>query len=219
MRNPSISLQWMRSRFSLVLKNKIRRFLWSRGRSIGSAHTCPKVVGVGLNKTGTTTLGVCLQHWGFKHITSSKMDFELWSHGDWSRLIRRVGQYDSFEDWPWALIYREIDGAFPGSKFILTRRTDPETWFTSLSKHADRTGPTVYRERIYGFSTPYDHQTEHISFYTQHNEAVRSYFAGRPDDLLEVCWEEGDGWEELATFLGMRPPTLPFPHANRFPCP
>ncbi len=26
-----------------------------------------KVFGIGLNKTGTTTLGLCLQHWGFRH--------------------------------------------------------------------------------------------------------------------------------------------------------
>ena len=35
-----------------------------------------------------------------------------------------------------------------------------------------------------------------------------------PDDLLEVCWENGDGWNELATFLGCELPTSPFPHAN-----
>jgi hypothetical protein len=44
---------------------------------------------------------------------------------------------------------------------------------------------------------------------------VRAYFAGRPDDLLEVCWEAGDGWKELASFLGQPVPALPFPHLNK----
>lgn len=176
-----------------------------------------KVLGIGLNRTGTTTLGVCLRHWGFNHRACDHAAFELWRTGRYDELLSVVRQYDSFEDWPWPLIYREIDEAFPGTKFILTRRKDPQTWFDSLCRHAERIGPTDYRESIYGHAMPHGHREEYIAFYERHNEAVRAYFRDRPDDFLEVCWEQGDGWDELSSFLGLQRPDLPFPHANQTP--
>ena len=159
-----------------------------------------KVVGIGLNKTGTKTLGACLRKWGLRHATFNEDAFKCWCKDDFASLMKMIEAYDSFEDWPWPLIYREIDTAFPGSKFILTKRKCAETWFYSLCKHADRTGPTVYRERIYGFSMPHMHKKEHLHFYEHHIDSVRAYFKGRSNDLLEVCWEDGDGWDQLASF-------------------
>lgn len=101
-----------------MLQTLLRRLL---GRT-GPRRSYPKVVGVGLNKTGTSTLGVCLRHWGFRHTSVSKEAFALWRSGGAAALKREVRRFDSFEDWPWALMYREIDAAYPGSKFILTRR-------------------------------------------------------------------------------------------------
>ena len=75
-----------------------------------------KVVDVGLNKTGTKTLRICLKHWGLKHISCSYEAFTLWRKGDYKALLQWVKDHDSFEDWPWPLIYREIDEAFPGTK-------------------------------------------------------------------------------------------------------
>lgn len=174
-----------------------------------------KVVGIGLNKTGTTSLGACLQHWGYRHISHSHEAFLLWRDGDINGLLEWVSRYDSFEDWPWPLVYREIDAAFPGTKFILTRRKNPDVWFTSLCKHAELTGPTDFREAIYGYAMPKGHKAEHIRMYNQHLEAVRDYFKDRPNDFLEVCWEEGDGWKELGEFLGLQPPGIAFPHLNQ----
>jgi len=30
--------------------------------------------------------------------------------------------------------------------------------------------------------------------------------------LLVVCWENGDGWDKLCSFLNKRKPDEPFPH-------
>lgn len=176
-----------------------------------------KIVGVGLNKTGTSTLGVCMKHWGMKHMSCSREALELWHTRDFEALLRWVENCDSFEDWPWPLLYREIDAAFPGTKFILTRRKDPAIWFKSLCKHADRTGPTDFRKRIYGHAMPHKFREEHIEFYLRHNDGVRQYFRDRPGDFIEVCWEQGDGWEALSGFLGLPCPKIPFPHANKTP--
>jgi hypothetical protein len=174
-----------------------------------------KVVGIGLNKTGTSTLGACCRHWGLKHMSCNKQAFQQWLDGDSQGLMQWLEQYDSFDDWPWPLIYREIDSRFPGTKFLLTRRKDPDTWFRSLCRHAERTGPTEIRKQVYGHEMPHRHRDDHIRIYEDHLRSVRKYFGNRPDDLLEVCWEEGDGWTELAAFLGLEKPDIAFPHENR----
>ncbi len=123
-------------------------------------------------------------------------------------------RYDSFEDWPWPLIYRQLDERFPDARFILTLRKDPETWLRSLLSHARRTGPTQARELVYGYAMPQGHEAAHLAFYNAHNKGVRAYFQGRENKLLEVCWETGSGWEELAAFLQLPVPDRPLPHAN-----
>lgn len=174
-----------------------------------------KIVGIGLNKTGTTTLGYCMRFWGLRHISCSKDAFTLWRDGNYDAIFQGMTQFDSFEDWPWPLMYREIDRAFPGSRFILTTRKDPETWFGSLCRQADTTGPTDFRRYIYGYAMPRGHESEHIRFYLDHNQAVRDYFRDRPESLLEVCWENGDGWDELSGFLGLPRPDVTFPGTGR----
>lgn len=176
-----------------------------------------KVIGVGLNKTGTTTLGLCFEHWGLSHIACNREAFELWRQREYVALLKWIEEYDSFEDWPWPLIYKEIDQAFSDTKFILTRRKDAGTWFKSLCKHAKRTGPTDFRKCIYGYEMPHHHKKEHIRFYEAHLKSVRAYFKDRPDNFLEVCWEEGDGWDQLAAFLGFESADIPFPHAKKSP--
>ncbi|MBQ7626157.1 MAG: hypothetical protein IJS87_03775 [Rhodocyclaceae bacterium] len=176
-----------------------------------------KIVGIGLNKTGTKTLGWCMKYWGFSHVSCSEDAFKLYCDGDFEKLLSWVDAYDSFEDWPWPLFYQLIDRRFPGSKFILTRRKDPETWFASLCAHADRTGPAMFRKHIYGHEMPHAHKEHHIKIYIEHLSACREYFKNRQSDFLEVCFEDGDGWGELASFLGLPLPLIKFPHENRNP--
>lgn len=174
-----------------------------------------KIVGVGLNKTGTTSLGMCMRHWGFRHVSNDRAAFDAYVRGDIERVLEVVRQHDSFEDWPWPLVYKEIDDVFPESKFILTKRSSPEAWFESLCRHAERTGPTRYREYVYGEAMPHEHRELHVRRYQEHNAAVEAYFRDRPGKLLVVCWENGAGWNEVGDFLGLKPPSVPFPHANR----
>jgi hypothetical protein len=58
-------------------------------------------------------------------------------------------------------------------------------------------------------------EQEHIAIYHRHNQDVREYFLGREDVLLEVCWEEGDGWDEVCTFLNKSTPDQPLPHEKK----
>lgn len=50
------------------------------------------------------------------------------------RALELARQFDAFGDNPWAVLYRELDTTFPGSKFILTTR-DPDKWYASACKY------------------------------------------------------------------------------------
>ena len=105
------------------------------------------------------------------------------------------------------------------NKFVLTTRLDEEVWFNSLSKHVLR--PVAqrfnYREHIYGAHHSENSRKIYIDTYLQHNQAVRDFFADKPGSLIEVCWEKGDSWHELCSFLNLDIPTFPFPHKNADP--
>lgn len=177
----------------------------------------PKVFGIGLNKTGTTTLGQCGKTLGLRCTSCNKTLLEdVVSRNYFSRIIHKVNHYDLFEDWPWPLIYEQLDQKFPESKFILTVRSSEDKWLESLKKHSMRTHPIKHcRKLTYGFNFPHKHEKEHIEFYRRHNDSVCSYFDGRDSDFLELCWENGDGFEKLYDFLGYDVPDAPLPHANK----
>ncbi len=159
-----------------------------------------KVLGVGLHKTGTTTLGTCLKHFGLKHQAWSREGFGKWIDNRQEELLEIAEQYDSFEDFPWALMYAEFDRKFPGTRFILTRRKDGETWFRSVCKHSKWTGPHEVNLHVYGNELPYGLQAESIALCTKTiMREVRAYFKTCPESFLEVYWEK--------TCAGMRYPT------------
>ncbi len=168
-----------------------------------------------MNKTGTKTLGTCFQAFGLNHRSYDPLLLAAFAKGDREAIYRVSDACESFEDWPWPLLYREFDARYPDAKFILTIRKDPEIWFESLCRHADRTGPTTDRQIVYGYPEPYGYRDEHILIYNRHNRDVSAWFAGREQKLLQVCWEEGDGWEKLSVFLGLPVPRIPFPHQNK----
>jgi hypothetical protein len=136
-------------------------------------------------------------------------------NGDLNPIFDLIDKNDCFEDWPWPLMYRELYERYKDAKFILTIRRTPDIWYESLCKHATRKGPTEHRKLAYGHSMPHDYKEHHIQFYSAHNKEVIDFFKkNAPDKLLVVCWEDGDGWEEICNFLGKKIPKKPFPHLH-----
>lgn len=171
-----------------------------------------KIFGIGLNRTGTKTLGVCLRYLGYTHLSYDFEALQAFQQGKLDCLLEKIRHYDSCEDWPWPLIFEALDAHFPDAKFILTIRKSPDVWFESLCRHAERTGPTEARRLVYGYPMPHDYSQHHIDFYMAHNQSVKTYFQGQPKKLRVVCWENGDGWEQLCHFIGQPCPVAPFPH-------
>jgi hypothetical protein len=178
-----------------------------------------KVFGVGYHKTGTTTLGICLKQLGYYHQSSSREAFLVYHENGAAPLIPVLKYFDSFEDWPWPLMYREIYDAYPDAKYVLTVREDPEVWFQSVNRHVKRgAGDNFkFRQYIYGEEFPEKAREKYLNQYHAHNAAVRKFFIEQNADFIELCWERGDGWNELCQFLEEPVPKAPFPHANRDP--
>ncbi len=177
-----------------------------------------KVFGVGWAKTGTTTLGKCFEILGYDH---QSLELELVKDiaaGDLSRIMALAETKETFEDWPWALLYKELDQAFPGSRFVLTKRK-PGSWIRSYANMLANQGhasPEMNETRraLYGLPFPGVSEAQLLARYEQHNAEVEACFQERPDDLLVVDWEETDEWKVLCAFLGRDVPDQPFPRAN-----
>jgi len=176
-----------------------------------------KVFVIGFQKTGTTSLGGALERLGY-HLGGG---FRL-SHPrgvpvplpiTQEKLVGAARSFalraDAFEDNPWPVVFREMDEAFPGSKFILTRR-DPASWIDSMIRHFGHDQEPL-RTFTYGQASPVGHETEYVCRYQRHIDEVLAYFAGRPDDLL-IFDLNHMGYDDLCTFLNKPILREPFPH-------
>ncbi|CAN5901047.1 hypothetical protein BH24DEI2_BH24DEI2_14060 [soil metagenome] len=174
-----------------------------------------KVFGIGLSKTGTKTLGICLQRLGYDHF-SWNPDFTLQVlRGDLSEAARVAHRHDSFDDLPWPSLYKLMDEHFPDAKFVLTVRENPDVWYRSLVRHAEYKGATEERKLFYGHEIPHGYRREDVALYEQHSRDVQTYFKDRPDKLLVICWKRERDWTQLCDFLGVAAPDEPLPHANK----
>lgn len=179
-----------------------------------------KIFGIGFQKTGTSSLNRALAMLGYRaggglrvnHPKGIAIAPPLTREKILPAAFIRAREADAFSDNPWPLLYRELDAAFAGSKFILTFR-DPDPWLASMVRHfGDK--PSDMMQWIYGVPCPKGNEMRCVHVYAGHNAAVRSYFAGRPNDFLEMDFERGDGWLELCSFLHRPVPAKPFPHDN-----
>lgn len=178
-----------------------------------------KLFGIGLNKTGTSTLGACARLLGFRHVSCRRDLLIRLRQGSLDELFAVCDAHDSFEDWPYPLAYRELFERYgDGARYVLTVRRSPEAWLRSLKNHALLTQPDAHcRLLAYGHAYPHGFEREHLAFYERHNAEVVAFFRERGAShlLATLCWEEGHGWPELCRLLGEPVPDLPFPHANR----
>ena len=170
-----------------------------------------KIFGIGISKTGTTSLAAALVQLGYRGV----------SHPNPGLLQQfSQGQFDFGTDMPFSIHYRQYDREFPGSRFILTIRPNLHNWLQSV-QHQHQKMPlqqmpawaTQYRQEKYNM-LDFDTSNQIVTS-MQHHIDVLSYFRNRPEDLLVLNIFDGDGWEPLCRFLGNSVPDAPFPCLNR----
>ena len=193
-----------------------------------------KVFGVGLSRTGTTSLNAALELLGIKsiHFPEDKRTCDQLLAGDYNLDI--LNNYQAITDIVVAPFYPQFDVTFPGSKFILTVR-DRDDWIRSarylfdgwrraIESHEVVRADGVVGNRLtislsnyidfctYGLANFNEHRFLYV--YDQHIRNVKEYFAGRDDLLvLDIC--SGQGWESLCPFLGLPIPDCKFPWRNK----
>ena len=170
-----------------------------------------KVFCIGFAKTGTTSLGKALSDLGYRVTGPNWVHDTFISEIIYTLVDKFVPIYDAFQDNPWPIVYEYLDKNYKG-KFILTTRSS-ESWLKSMVNHCG-TKETPFRKWVYGYSNPVGHEDVYIKRYEKHNHDVREYFKGR-DDFLEMSIVNGEGYEKLCPFLGVKMINEKFPHENK----
>lgn len=179
-----------------------------------------KVFGLGLSRTGTTTLGKCFEILGY---TVKDNDFNLLKsvkNNNLEPIWDSIERYDSFEDLPWPFIYKEIYKKYPNAKYILTTHLNVDKWLKSYIRHCiygkHKTKWNAVRHNVvaYGIPYPVNHEVEFKNIYRNHNNEVRKFFKDK-DNFIELCWSKGDEWNKLCKFLDKEIPNVPFPHSYK----
>lgn len=189
-----------------------------------------RVVGVGMGRTGTTSLQLALQRlldapcYHMSETFRRPDDVGVWHRavrGDlpiWSEVF---AGYRATVDEPGTLFWRELLDAYPGSIALLSTRPSAD-WYRSMDQTvlelARRPMPpgmaewaAMYLDMLdYQYPDGWDDADAAIAVFERHNAEVR---ATVPAERL-VEWQPGDGWQPLCSALGLPVPDEPFPHAN-----
>ena len=99
-----------------------------------------KIFGIGLSRTGTQSLSRALRTLEYR--TAHYPNIVYYRLGRADIDINEVKKYDAVTDIPVARFYKELDIAFPGSKFILTIR-NAKKWVESCNKLYELSGKTL----------------------------------------------------------------------------
>ena len=174
-----------------------------------------KIFGLGLSRTGTTSLHIALVLLG---IPSIHYPIDAARHWLWGRFdMDRLTDFDACGDLPTPIYFRQLDNMYPGAKFILTTR-NVDTWLDSVERHFTEAPPpsqhTLLRDfiRIATYGVCQFHRGRFRDVYLRHSDAVRRYFVDRPQDLVELDFAAGHGWPELCAFIERPIPTIAFPN-------
>ena len=168
-----------------------------------------KVFGIGLSRTGTTSLNTALNVLGYRsfHFPPMQKIPSLLDQG-----------WNAMTDSPIASTYPLLDRMYPGSKFILTVR-DPLEWRKSVRKSLSIYPPGDWtffmHQALVGTPTKPPVGLDLVDLYWAHAAAAEEYFRDRPEDFIAIDVSAPSAWMRLCDFLGKEIPNVDFPHENR----
>jgi hypothetical protein len=219
------------SPFNRIPAEQKRSRILRRIQKQNAGNPSAKVFGIGLSKTGTTSLARALDILGYEAVS--------WTRG--GRVLGWPEFYlaDAATDTPCCAHFESLYYTFERSKFIYTVR-DLDEWVQSAKNYFGLETPHEFRqhwndeEHWNGDTWHSDWQQEnafralriHECLYARHDtweeayhsyeQRVRHFFADKPADrITSMNIPDGDGWNQLCTFLKRDVPSRPFPHANQ----
>jgi Sulfotransferase domain len=209
----------------LVASENERSLLAAVRRRLGSpkmeVFREQKIFGIGLSKTGTTSLSSALTMLGIDngHYTNP-LTRQLLSDLDFFML-------GGATDTPVTVGFETLYYLYPNARFILTTRPI-EDWVRSMKANYGLPKFARVMANMRGFTYGllgeaiqvglYLHRDEFDGAFHAHEQRVRVFFADKPSDrFLIFNVFEGQGWPELCAFLGKPIPEMDFPWSNRTP--
>jgi hypothetical protein len=192
------------------------------------------VLGAGFGRTGTLSLKRALETLGLApcyhmvEVARQPEHAQVWTRAargepvDWQAFFRG---YAAAVDWPATAFWRELAGAFPAARVVLTVR-DSAAWYASFR--------ATILERTAALSPPPDSPLRAIYELT-HELILGGVFDGRAGDERHACavyeahnrsvvdavpaarllvYDLAAGWPPLCAFLDRPIPDEPFPHLN-----
>jgi hypothetical protein len=164
-----------------------------------------KIFGIGLPKTGQTSLATAMGTLGYKTI-------------QYPYNSSQIKNNDFALDLPIVINYKKLDKKYQNSKFILTTR-NLDSWIRSMRNHYRRyPASNRYKEQLafrlkFWGTTRFSEKLMTQKYY-EHIEDVNKYFKGRKKDLLIINIVAGEGWKKLCPFIGKKIPRKRFPREN-----
>ena len=186
----------------------------------------PKIFGIGLSKTGTTSLNAALTRLGFLS-THYQNEFSMQMFEAEDACI-----FDAAMDTPVCIGFETLYHRFENAKFIWTQLPH-DRWADAFRRHCLRLYETTDFAAIRRFGQRCRHQPHMADFATvdcalyfkyadieeaheTYRKQVELFFSDKPAEKLLVL-EPGDGreWEKLCGFLSRPVPGEPYPWENR----
>lgn len=188
----------------------------------------PKIFGIGLPKTGQSSLSAAL--------TTLGLATAQWTNPLTGALLddADVHLFDALTDSPVCARFEQYYYLFPHARFLYTVRP-LDAWRISWCRHLQRIwgiSDFGHIKRLLARRESFHHgaryadidlalyfnHEDYDSAYRAYDARVRNFFRDKPKDrFLELDIFGGDGWPELCGFLGRPPPAEPFPWQNRAP--
>jgi len=179
-----------------------------------------RVFGIGLSRTGTTSLAEALKmlglqtaHWTnpLTHQILADTDFYL---------------FDACTDCSVSPEFERLYYLYPNAKFVFTGRA-LDDWAQSFWKHHRRVSwagdmesfQKAFAKRPFADTSIefalYNEGPDIRDSYRAFEKRVRNFFSDKPaGKLLDLDISAGQGWSELCAFLGKPVPDAPFPMLN-----
>jgi hypothetical protein len=161
-----------------------------------------KIFGIGLTRTGTTSLTEALKILGYSAV-HCPMSYE------------EIDQHDASTDTPIAARFEFLDLLYPNSKFILTTR-DIDSWIESTASLQRPINDPLWQleTRCILWKSLIFNKEKFIQGYHKHHSKVLEYFKNRSNDILLLDLKDQNKWEKLCYFLDKSIPRMEYPRLN-----
>lgn len=183
----------------------------------------PKVLGIGLPRTGTKSLHAALLTLGWNSAHCTPERFPLCGISQ-HRFLAAYNGVDALSDFPACFFYPELRKAFPELRCILTVR-DTDKWWQSIALHhlerlASGSAEDVRDTKrchslLFGTESPHEWLWKR-AYVAWNDRAMKDIPAKR---LLALDVSKPVAWQRLCAFLDVPMPAQPFPWENRLATP